>query len=65
MTVQWRKSSRSGGVNDSACVEVAGAPEGVGLRDSKDPDGGHLVVSGRDFAALVDRIKDGVLDRPC
>jgi hypothetical protein len=23
MTVQWRKSSVSGGVNDEACVEVA------------------------------------------
>jgi hypothetical protein len=23
MTVQWRKSSASGGVNDEACVEVA------------------------------------------
>ena len=23
MTVEWRKSSASGGVNDEACVEVA------------------------------------------
>lgn len=35
----WRKSSRSG--NESACVELAypGA-----IRDSKNPEGGHLEV---------------------
>ncbi|MFD7655548.1 DUF397 domain-containing protein [Actinosynnema sp. NPDC059797] len=31
---QWRKSSYSGGGNTN-CVEVAFAPEAVGVRDSK------------------------------
>ena len=31
---QWRKSSYSGGAN-TECVEVAFAPEVVGVRDSK------------------------------
>ncbi|MFT7841430.1 DUF397 domain-containing protein [Saccharothrix sp. BKS2] len=31
---QWRKSSYSEGEN-TECVEVAFAPEGVGVRDSK------------------------------
>lgn len=39
----WRKSSHSGGGND--CVEVALLAERVGVRDSKDPEGGLLNVS--------------------
>ena len=47
---KWRKSSRSGNVG--ACVEVAVLPgrgDGTGagaaaLRDSKNPDGGVLLV---------------------
>jgi hypothetical protein len=27
------------------CVEVARLPEGIGVRDSKAPDAGHLSVS--------------------
>lgn len=34
----WRKSSRSQGEN-TACVEVAFAPEVVAVRDSKNPTG--------------------------
>ncbi|MDL4775617.1 DUF397 domain-containing protein [Actinomadura xylanilytica] len=64
MTEKWRKSSYSGGANDEACVELAGLVGGVGVRDSKDPDGGRLAVSGAGFAGLVGRIKRGVLDLP-
>ncbi|MEU8123348.1 DUF397 domain-containing protein [Spirillospora sp. NPDC049024] len=32
---EWRKSSRSGGVNDNACVELARLDDRVGMRDSK------------------------------
>lgn len=39
----WRKSSRSGGGDDNACVEVAFADGAVGVRDSKDSDGRPLV----------------------
>lgn len=36
---RWVKSSYS--VNDGNCVELAGLADGrVGVRDSKDPDGG-------------------------
>ncbi|TDB84298.1 DUF397 domain-containing protein, partial [Actinomadura sp. 7K534] len=30
---------------------------GVGVRDSKDPDGGHLTLTVEEFAGLVNRIK--------
>ncbi|MDL4775618.1 MULTISPECIES: DUF397 domain-containing protein [Thermomonosporaceae] len=64
MITAWRKSSHSGSTTDEACVELAGLVEGVGVRDSKDPDGGRLAVSGAGFAGLVGRIKRGVLDLP-
>ncbi|MER7546178.1 DUF397 domain-containing protein [Spirillospora sp. NPDC127506] len=52
----WRKSSRSSG-NGGNCVEVAGLPSGVGVRDSKNPDGPKLVVSRDEFAMLVAALK--------
>ncbi|GAA2151583.1 DUF397 domain-containing protein [Actinomadura napierensis] len=59
MTVQWRKSSYSGGANDEQCVELGRlAPGGgIGVRDSKDPDGGHLTLTSVQFTRLVARIK--------
>ncbi|WP_368367175.1 DUF397 domain-containing protein [Actinomadura sp. WMMA1423] len=36
---------------------------GVGIRDSRDPEGGRLAVSGDAFGCLLRRIKDGALDR--
>ncbi|WP_406692871.1 DUF397 domain-containing protein [Saccharopolyspora sp. ID03-671] len=41
--VEWRKSSRSG--STSNCVEVGHGGEAVGVRDSKAPEGGRIVVS--------------------
>lgn len=64
MILTWRKSSYSGGANDSACVEAAVVHGGVGIRDSKNPDGEHLSVAGPAFAGLVRQIKDGALDCP-
>ncbi|MFI0357010.1 DUF397 domain-containing protein [Actinomadura sp. 9N407] len=58
----WRKSSHSGGANDATCVELAGLPGGVGVRDSKDPDGDRLAVSGFVFGRLVEQVKQGRLD---
>jgi hypothetical protein len=52
----WRKASRSSG-NGGACVEVADFARGVGVRDSKDPDGPKLVVSRDAFAALLADLK--------
>ncbi|MEV3923251.1 DUF397 domain-containing protein [Actinomadura coerulea] len=56
---QWRKSSYSGGVNDEHCVELARLAPGVeiGVRDSKDPGGGYLVLSGAQFASVIEEIK--------
>lgn len=47
----WRKSSYSG--TESDCVEVAFGATRAAVRDSKDPDGGALVLSPASFAALV------------
>ncbi|MGI5322957.1 DUF397 domain-containing protein [Actinomadura nitritigenes] len=62
MTAAWRKSSRSGAINDEACVEVAGSVDGVAIRDSMDPDGGRLVVGRARFGSLLEAIKHGALD---
>ncbi|TDC89928.1 DUF397 domain-containing protein [Actinomadura sp. 7K507] len=59
MIVRWRKSSHSGGVDDHQCVELGRLASGVGIgvRDSRDPDGGHLTLSVREFAGLIEQVK--------
>jgi hypothetical protein len=53
---QARKSKRS--TNDGNCVEVAdNLPGVVAVRDSKDPDGGALVLSRDTFRGLLDFVK--------
>ncbi|NEA29796.1 DUF397 domain-containing protein [Actinomadura bangladeshensis] len=54
--VTWRKASRS---NDQggACVELAALTEGVGVRDSKDPDGPKLLLDPTAFRALLSDLK--------
>ncbi len=52
----WRKSSRSGGSVGGNCVECATGIDRVHVRDSKDPNGPVLSVSGSawgSFLALV------------
>ncbi|MDI2029005.1 DUF397 domain-containing protein [Saccharopolyspora sp. TS4A08] len=51
----WRKSSRS--AVEGNCVEVAVAPEVVGVRDSKDRQGGVLVFSSDRWAEFVEGLR--------
>ena len=48
----WRKPSRSGASGDN-CVEVAVVPEGVLVRDSKDPAGPMLAVSPAEWRTFL------------
>lgn len=60
--VTWRKAARSTG-NGGACVELAGLGKGQrGIRDSKNPDAGHLTIDRRDLSALLSRVRSGELD---
>ncbi len=43
--LRWRKSSRSNG-NGNECVEIALVANAAAIRDSKNPDGGRLLISG-------------------
>ncbi|MEV4055710.1 DUF397 domain-containing protein [Amycolatopsis sp. NPDC049688] len=47
----WRKSSYS--TNDSNCVEVAASPTTVGVRDTKDREGGHLTIPAPAWTAFL------------
>jgi hypothetical protein len=52
----WRKSSRS--AEEVDCIEVALGHDAVGVRDSKNPDGGHLTlptVAWRTFTSALRR----------
>lgn len=51
----WRKSSKS--AVEGNCVEVAVAPERVGVRDSKDRDGGVLEFSAERWSDFVARLR--------
>ncbi|MWA05764.1 DUF397 domain-containing protein [Actinomadura sp. LD22] len=53
----WRKASRSTAQADN-CVEVAGVPNVVALRDSKDPNGPKIIVSRSDFRHLAETLKN-------
>lgn len=58
---EWRKSSRSGG-NGGNCVEVGFAPAVIGVRDTKDRDGGMLAVTFDRWRDFLDAVKNGRLD---
>ncbi|GAA3934351.1 hypothetical protein GCM10023085_14650 [Actinomadura viridis] len=57
MTTNWRKSARSSEGTSEQCVEVARLSEGIGVRDSKNPDGPNLVVSRDVFKAFTAALK--------
>lgn len=54
---KWRKASRSGD-NGGHCVEVASIPSTMAIRDSKDPEGGNILVSREDFRQLAETLKN-------
>ncbi|WP_083999432.1 DUF397 domain-containing protein [Actinomadura kijaniata] len=55
-TVQWRKSSRSGGQGGN-CVELAHVPGVVAVRDSKKPDGPVLLMERHEFHRIAAAIR--------
>lgn len=56
----WRKSVNS---SDGECVEVAMIPGAVGVRDSKEPGGPHLVFTRGEWAAwFIKGAKSGEFD---
>ncbi|GAB3666559.1 hypothetical protein GCM10027589_31800 [Actinocorallia lasiicapitis] len=59
--INWRKSSHTGGGNDEACVEIAGRPHKVWVRDSKNPEAGRLELSRKHFANLLTHVKRNAL----
>ncbi|GAB2834542.1 hypothetical protein GCM10027176_43640 [Actinoallomurus bryophytorum] len=50
--IQWRKSSRSQGLENSDCVEVANLSGGNCLRDSENPRTGQTDASVESLAGL-------------
>lgn len=52
----WRKSSHSG-TEQGDCVEIADLASGIGIRDSKNPELGHLTLTPEAFANLLARAK--------
>lgn len=51
----WRKSSYS--ATQGECIEVADLSTGIGLRDSKQPEAGHLTVTTEAFSRFLRQIK--------
>lgn len=60
-TPEWRKSSHSG---NNGCVEVATVGDRVAVRDSKDPEGGVLVFTAREWRAFLAGVRDGEFEAP-
>jgi uncharacterized protein DUF397 len=54
--MDWRKASKSHEDGDQ-CVELASDPDGVALRDSKDPNGPTLIMSRNEFLHFAEALK--------
>jgi hypothetical protein len=57
--VIWRTAKDC---NIGECVQVAAIPGGIGIRDSKDPDGPTLSYSHGEFAVFAAGVKAGDFD---
>ena len=55
-SASWRKSTYSG-CNGGNCIQVAGLPGTIAVRDSKDPDGPALLFTAAEWAAFTARVK--------
>ncbi|MBW8485774.1 DUF397 domain-containing protein [Actinomadura parmotrematis] len=55
---RWRKSSKSNTTGTGDCVELARLPLGIGVRDSKAPSAGHLVLTPTALVALAEHLKN-------
>ena len=58
----WRKSSRSGAGND--CVELVVGRSGAAVRDSKNPEAGHLAIAAAGWQGFIGVVKAGRHDSP-
>ncbi|WP_018654214.1 DUF397 domain-containing protein [Actinomadura flavalba] len=54
--LSWKKSKRSSEEGDN-CVEVANVPGTVAIRDTKNRDGGTLLVGRADFRRFADALR--------
>jgi uncharacterized protein DUF397 len=60
--LRWVKSSLS--FSHSNCVEVANLPDGgIGVRDSKDPEGPVLRFTSGEWTAFLGGARNGEFDR--
>ncbi|HEX6470497.1 MAG TPA: DUF397 domain-containing protein [Streptosporangiaceae bacterium] len=53
----WRKSTYSYSDGTDHCVELAKLADTIGVRDSKNPEDDHLMLSRAAFGRLLRRIK--------
>lgn len=60
-STQWRKASRSSATGDN-CVEVAGSPDVVGVRDSKNPSGPVIELTPQQWRNLTAGIRRSEFD---
>ncbi|MEU6128326.1 DUF397 domain-containing protein [Saccharopolyspora sp. NPDC047091] len=51
----WRKSSHSAA--NGSCIEVGASPDAVGVRDTKDRDGGTLLFHRRTWHHFLHTLK--------
>ncbi|WP_046469540.1 DUF397 domain-containing protein [Allosalinactinospora lopnorensis] len=57
---RFRKSSYSD--SQENCLEVADLPTGAAVRDSKDPEAGHLAFAAREWGAFLRAVRRGAFD---